>query len=125
MNRKAWYDFWRKIRLSGGIARWRDDVVDPLEKKAVAVALINRKAVDGRISIWVDQMDCDCSRWTSDFEIPATWVHYEQFVNRLGEGAEGPIYGIQINSPLTTYEHSSRDLALEAFENGHPHVVYT
>ena len=69
-------------------------------------------------------MDCDCSRWDDRVAIlPAVPTVVSRWVDRYHDGAEGPQW-TRISRPSRAPKKStSRDLALEAFEDGHPHVV--
>ena len=78
---------------------------------------------DGMVSISVDQMDCDCSRWTSGSLVRAIPRLVERELEEIYNNAEGPVYWISIDTPEEKAEYVSRDLALEAFEDGHPHSV--
>lgn len=79
---------------------------------------------DGKVSINVDQMDCDCSRWTSGHVMPSVPRRaVEQYVQQIYNDAEGPVYWIGIQQPEHKAKYTSRDLAMEAFEDGHPHSV--
>ncbi len=81
------------------------------------------KAVDGRVAINIDQMDCDCCRWTSSFVTPALPFAIERRLNDIYSDAEGPIYGLWFSAPEDKAHYKSRDLAMEAFEDGHPHSI--
>ena len=85
---------------------------------------IRRHAVDGRVSISYDQMDCDCVRWTDGYVVPAVPRLVERLIECVYEEAEGSVYAVWIDKPSACAQYYARDLALEAFENGHPHVVY-
>ena len=80
----------------------------------------------GKIAIVTSGMDCDCSRWENSVSIvDANIAEVDAWLERFYANAEGP-QGHYIECPSTARKlvRSSRDLALEAFENGHPHVVY-
>ena len=78
-----------------------------------------------RIAINTDQMDCDCVRYTTGRTMDAVPRRaVERYIEEEVYGAaEGPIYWLSICQPEHKAEHTSRDLALEAFEDGHPHSV--
>ena len=122
MAREQWYIFWRAIRKCGRAEDWIGPS-DPLAAKQERIDRIRACAVDGKVSVSVDQMDCDCSRWTSSRLVSATWVAVEYHYNELMYNAEGPIYGVWIDTPENGAAYHSRDLAMEAFEDGHPHSV--
>ena len=125
VTKAYWYKFWRKIRQSGIVHKWRD--IDPnIDRLTIRHRLkqtIDRYAVDGMIAINYDQMDCDCSQWFSSVVVPAHAMIVERHVDQTYYHAEGPVRW-WLSSPETKVEYSSRDLALEAYEDEHSHVVY-
>lgn len=124
ITKKEWYAFWHHLRKSGGAYRFKPmDGDDPLAGKQKVIDAINKHAVDGKVCVNERFMDCDCAVGTGWTVIPATWVHYERCVNQIYENAEGP-GSTWLSAPENKVEPEFRDLALEAFENGHPHVVY-
>jgi hypothetical protein len=70
-------------------------------------------------------MDCDCVKYSRTYHEKALSVmEYIKFKNDTYDWADGPVsvgYGKPSEHPI---ESHSRDLAMEAYENGHPHVVY-
>jgi hypothetical protein len=120
--RKDWYSIWRVFRRCETMPR-KDQSV--LAARVPLVKQIRDCEEHGLIGFNVDQMDCDCSRWTSSRDIPAHPLAFEKAVEGVGNDAEGPIYGIWISKPSKKAKYESRDLALEAFEDGHPHSVST
>lgn len=98
---------------------------DVLANKANARAYIDSKAQDGKLAIHVWQMDCDCASWDYLKVVPAnSLVAIEAFMNDVYDNAEGPVR-ISYCSPdaCKDFKSESRDHALEAFEDGHPHYV--
>ena len=80
-------------------------------------------AVDGKVAVWESGMDCDCVRFRGFRTIiDASISAFDREENYAYETAEGPI-SLWVESPLKKREHHSRDLVLEAFEDGHPHSV--
>lgn len=119
-QRKMWYDHVQKMRRG---RRYSADDSD-IGCRAALYAAVSPYVVDGKVSLNVDQMDCDCSRWTQGNVIDAvSLLAVEREVNRIYEDAEGPIYGLWFSKPEEKAEYVSRDLALEAFEDGHAHSV--
>lgn len=96
---------------------------DPLADKAALAATVAKYAKDGEIALVIWQMDCDCSSWTSKTVVPATLVAIGRALSNVYDGAEGPVRW-HVASPDVKVERNSRDHALEAFEEGHPHAVY-
>ena len=71
-------------------------------------------------------MDCDCVRYTGQVHcIRATLGAYTRLLDGIEDGAEGGFnlwFITEEEAKVTQY--SSRDLIMEATEDGHPHVVY-
>ncbi len=100
--------------------------VDPLDEKARIINYLNWCNEDGKIAVFTSGMDCDHFSWDNcyheDFIAPIHWWH-----RRLDyfDGAEGPVQ-MSFGRPSISPEYSgSRDLALEAHENGHPYSIST
>lgn len=82
-------------------------------------------AQGGRIGIVRSGMDCDCSRYVHARVIKVPGVFKFQIDERHHQAfLDGPEH-TTICAPDELPESWSRDLALEAFEDGHPFVVYT
>jgi hypothetical protein len=97
---------------------------DYLATKQAEIDHINSVAVDGKVAVIFGGMDCDCSQYTGvRYEAPATFYGVLRVVDDYGKWADGP-FGWRVASPDEEIVRTSRDLALEAFEDGHPHVVY-
>ena len=79
----------------------------------------------GKIAMVESGMDCDCVRYSGKVTIvPATMAAYYEEYNRTAEWADGPFsFAIVRPSEAAGIEYASRDLALEAYENGHPHYI--
>lgn len=119
MDKAEWKQIWQLQRRLG----YADRSNDPLVKRQEMAEDIYKHAVNGKIAVNVDQMDCDCSRWTSSNIMPAVPVVIERHLEAIYDSAEGPIYGVWFSSPEDKAEYVSRDLALEAYEDGHPGSV--
>ena len=116
INRKALHSFGRWI------VRCRPE--DGLAAKARFADDIRRAAKNGKIKIIESGMDCDCVQYSGRvYRCPATVVAANQIIERIYAEAEGPV-SWRIASPDEKIVYSSRDLAAEAHEDGHPHVVY-
>ena len=86
---------------------------------------VQRFAENGRVVLEVWQMDCDCSSWTSYGECLASAIAVEAEMDKVYQYAEGPVRFTLIKpSDRPDQPPEPRDHALEAFEDGHPHVVY-
>lgn len=69
--------------------------------------------------------DCDCYESTTRHAY-SNGKEYLQDVSRSYEDAEGPqAWTIVTKEYYDAFEESHRDLAMEAHENGHDHVVYS
>ena len=69
-------------------------------------------------------MDCDCVKY-EDSTTCASQSDFEEWENELYEYAEGTVWARQVSkAEYDKFSPSSRDLALEAYEDGHPHIVY-
>lgn len=87
---------------------------------------LQQEGHSGQIVVWTQTVDCDHSQRTTRKTVPTyksvmeMWMVVENFFN----GLEG--YGnIVFAEPNENEDFSeSRDLALEAFEDGHAHVVH-
>jgi hypothetical protein len=84
---------------------------------------INDCAVDGKIWVAESGMDCDCVEYThSAYQIEASIQAYDGEYDRIAEWADGR-FNLIIYKADDLPEAYSRDLALEAFENGHPYSI--
>lgn len=100
-------------------------VHDAINFRAKVAEQVSRVAVSGRIGYFTHSMDCDCAYGEYRQNRSASDIFsLAQDIERLYEDAEGPT-GYSITAPFEEeFSHSSRDLALEAFEDGHPHSVH-
>ena len=99
---------------------------DYLAKRVELLETIAAKSEGGKVAIVHGFMDCDGGRVDNLVTIlPATVVAVEAFRNKSLEYAEGPVW-MNLDKPSDTeeIETSRRDLAAEAHENGHPHVLH-
>lgn len=120
--RELWYSHTRNALKQMGKLNADDESV--IGQRPALHARIADVAVNGEVSINMDQMDCDCSRWTSGYVVPATPRLVERRIEQVYLDAEGPVFSLWIDAPEKKADYYSRDLALEAYENGHAHVVY-
>lgn len=81
---------------------------------------------DGMVAVVWSGMDCDCVRYSGNaYIIPSDWRSIMDHINSTYEWADGPChYYFEKPSVAEQIHRQSRDLAMEAFEDGHPHVVY-
>ena len=87
---------------------------------------IARCAEGGKVAVVWSGRDCDGSRYENSVAIvEANKKALESHIEHSYEWADGPCaYYIERPSVARELKHSSRDLALEAFEDGHSHVIY-
>lgn len=72
----------------------------------------------------VDSMDCDCSRSVRAVRYK-NMREAERCIDSIYDNAEGPIYVTRISKKdYQSFKSYRRDLAAEAYENGHSHIVY-
>ncbi len=81
---------------------------------------------NGQIGVIVSGMDCDCVQYRHGRVIEVeNLAAYDKWVDDQVEWADGPInFMLCAVEYADAYDGYQRDLALEAFEDGHPHVVY-
>jgi len=87
---------------------------------------ISRCSHAGQVAINTGGRDCDMAQWDGDIRIiPANYWAFLDLLYALEESAEGPFWAYPIPwEDQSEIQYQSRDLALEAFEDGHQHVVY-
>ena len=100
---------------------------DPLAHKLKLVEKIKNYAENGEILLIEGGCDCDGSQYEGKTRlVNATFVEVNAFIEQAENWADGSIYfDFDFPSNDENYTRSSRDLALEAFENGHSHIIYT
>lgn len=97
------------------------------EENARLRRILDRAQSDGKIGIVVSGMDCDCSSFHRErvYDSFSSVMEIKRFEDKAYEDAEGPLTVSFIHpSKINPSNNASRDLALEAFEDGHAHVVY-
>lgn len=98
---------------------------DYLAKRVELQKLISAKSERGQVVILESGMDCDCVAFSNrKYKVDALPVAVRALMDRIYGDAEGPCH-LSIVSPSTakSLDYASRDLALEAYENGHPGSV--
>ena len=100
---------------------------DPLTQKLQLIETIKKFAENGEILLIEGGCDCDGSQYEGKTRlVNATFVEVNAFIEQAENWADGSIYfDFDFPSNDENYTRSSRDLALEAFENGHSHIIYT
>lgn len=118
MNKAEWRTVHRMERKFGYAARPSDQYDD----KLAIQESIQKHQKDGMVRISDRFMDCDHAVSTCTRLVPATIVHIIRFLDDIYNNAEGP-GNAWIHFPDDTCDPDFRDLALEAFEDGHPHIT--
>ena len=88
---------------------------------------ISKYSHAGQVAINTGGRDCDMAQWDGDIRIiPANYWAFQELICALEDSAEGPYWAYPVPwDDQAEIQYHSRDLALEAFEDGHPHIVYT
>ena len=99
---------------------------DRLVEKENIVSHIKSKTENGKVAVVWSGVDADCVSWGNRVEVvSSSYVQIEKMLNDTYEGSEGSIdFYYEKPSIAEKLTETSRDLAMEAFEEGHPHVVY-
>jgi len=114
----------KKIKQLVGIAtRFRKD---RLVEKENIISHIKSKTENGKVAVVWSGVDADCVSWGNRVDIvSSSYLQIEKMLNDVYEGSEGSIdFYYEKPSIAEKLTETSRDLAMEAFEEGHPHVVY-
>lgn len=88
--------------------------------------LIQECAENGQILVIESGMDCDCVQYDGRTRvIEASIKAYDELEREVGEWADGPFsFSIARPSEEANIHYRSRDRALEAYEDGHPHSIH-
>ncbi|WP_114947272.1 hypothetical protein [Microvirga calopogonii] len=100
--------------------------VDFLARRADLKAKISDLQEGGKVAIAYGGIDCDGGRWDNRVStVPASPVAVERWYDRYEARAEGPQWQtLEKPSVASDLVEDDRDLALEAFEDGHSHVLF-
>ena len=127
MNYRDWYKKHRHV-LRGSNRKAvmaLKPVMDTINEREALLYQASRYSENGQVGIIWDGMDCDCASYSYSSVVDASPVTLHRYVYSMLEGAEGPLsYRFVSKTSAHNYKRTSRDLALEAFEEGHSHVVY-
>ena len=107
--------------------RWPNYIAAQCDENAALRGQLDRFQAGGRVGVIISGMDCDCSMYHRESIRNAfsSVAEFRKWLDDEYEYAEGP-HNVQLTHPdnIDKSRNASRDLALEAFEDGHPHVVY-
>ena len=120
-TRPEWRKLYRVMRKVGDRGSLKDR--STIGDRGRFGAHVDSVTVGGKVSFNESGMDCDCVRGESSRVIDAAPLRaIEARIDDVYAWAEGPT-SVWIDTPDDGIESSSRDLIMEAFENGHPHYV--
>ena len=120
-TRKLW--FLNRLEERHGMLR---EATEKRQARQGMIRDIAEMAEGGKVALVNSGMDCDCSRWQNRVSmVKATVADVDRWVDDFYNNAEGPqsCY-IERPSVARKLQASSRDLALEAFEDGHPYSIH-
>ena len=102
------------------------DTIDPLASKQRLLEKIQRRAEGGKVAMVYGGIDCDGVRVDNCVSmLPASDAVVDRWLTQLYDDAEGPTWAhVAAPSETADLHRETRDLALEAFEDGHPHILY-
>lgn len=94
-------------------------------RATLAQQIAAHKSPDGMLYLEESGMDCDCVRYSGRIHcIPATLQAYKKLEDDTYKWSDGPFnLRLVTQAEAESAQYQSRDLALEAFENGHPHHI--
>lgn len=98
-----------------------------INERAALDARLAQVSEGGKIGVIREGMDCDATQYRRESIIdrPASLIAFIHEENEHEGWLDGPESTFYVSpSEVSDGYHASRDLALEAFEDGHPHVVY-
>jgi hypothetical protein len=100
--------------------------VDFLARRASLKTKIAELQEGGKVAIVYGGIDCDGGRWDNRVtQVPAIPVAVEWWYDRYEAQAEGPQWQrLEKPSVAADFVEDDRDLALEAFEDRHSHVLF-
>jgi hypothetical protein len=89
-------------------------------------AILNDNQRDGKIGFVRSGMDCDCTKYYSERVMDgfSSVAAFKKWRSDYHDSLEGPDHSYFVSPDKITPQSHTRDLAAEAFEDGHPHVVY-
>lgn len=91
------------------------------------IDLIAFHAQDGKVCAVESGRDCDGVEYSGKIHtIDATIKAWRDLDDDIGQWADGPYYlSVASLREAETIEYASRDLVMEAHEDGHRHVIYS
>lgn len=88
--------------------------------------IAERSTPEGVIHVEESGMDCDGVRYSGSMTtIQANIEALDDLYDERGESADGPFYlSVCTAEQAAEITYQSRDLGMEAYEDGHPHILY-
>ncbi len=110
------------LRLLHRVHRERMDHLHDARQLRLALQQQIRACTEGgAVAVIEGGRDCDGVQYDGRRHvIEATIRDYDQLYDRLAAYADGPFW-LRVAKPSEDVHYTSRDLGLEAFENGHAH----
>lgn len=110
----------------GGFTR-HTNLHNAINERGAMVERFADVAESGMVAECRSGMDCDCSSYSRVHVMPVpasifAWQRGEEYHRSMLDGTES-VYYVKPSS-VDGDSYHSRDLALEAFEDGHSHIVY-
>ena len=81
---------------------------------------------DGKVAVIWSGRDCDCVQYSNVvYKVKSDWRSIEEHIRDTYSWADGPCsYYLEKPSVADELHFEARDLALEAFEDGHPYHIH-
>lgn len=97
-----------------------------VDRNAQIRSMLDRCLVDGRIGVILSGMDCDCTQYYREYvmKMPNSVQWFKRHWDKHCDWLDGPETQTFVPPADITPQHRSYDLAMEAYENGHPSTVY-
>lgn len=106
------------------VSRRLPEVHETINRRSDLSNSLKALVKDGMITACASGMDCDCTSYNQRSTRKAmTVVGEDRGMQKSYEYADGPM-DLWFEAPGGEDFSESKDLALAAFEDGHPHVVY-
>ena len=104
----------------------RDKLAHEIDRQKLKDELFDAMDLSGKVTVDVWSRDCDGVSGSYPVEIEPTLEAWDKLADSCEANAEGP-WSMRIIplEQMAEYEpQPTRDHTLEAFEDGHPHVLY-
>lgn len=98
---------------------------DEVQQRVALCAKVRQLSDNGRVGVVFSGRDCDGVQYSGRACVVGVAEVYATIRQQL-ENAEGPTqYKLCSASDVDNVEYKSVDLTLRAFEDGHPHILYS